>query len=131
MNGGFNPMQMFGQAMGNGGNGNPMQMLGQMMGGGNGNPMGLPFTQGQVGGMNPQQIMQMANQIFGGKAPTQSEIQAKMNELESQGKVMVINSKQMFDMIQQGGGGKVVRYANIPNPTIMTLADYNNLYGGN
>ena len=111
---------------------NPMQMMGQMMGGGNPTGgTGLPFSQGQVNGMNPQQIMNMANQMFGGKAPSQAEIQAKMNELQSQGKVMVINNQQLFSMIKQGGGGDVVRFANIPSPTIMTISDYNNLYGGN
>lgn len=127
---GFNPMQMFGQMMGGGNNplsgimggSNPMQ---QMLSGG-----GLPFSQGQVNGMNPQQIMNMANQLFGGKAPSQNEIQQKMNELKSQGKVMVINNHQLYQMIQQGGGGDVVRFANIPNPTIMTIGDYDNLYGG-
>ena len=108
---------------------NPMQMMGQMMGGGS-QMGGLSFSQGQVNGMNPAQIMNMANQIFGGKAPSQAEIQAKMNELKSQGKVMVINNNQLYGMIQQGGGGDVVRFANIPNPTIMTVADYNTLYGG-
>ena len=108
---------------------NPMQMMGQMMGGGN-QMGGLPFSQGQVNGMNPAQIMSMANQIFGGKAPTQAQIQAKMNELKSQGKVMVINNSQLYNMIQQGGGGDVVRYSSeIFNPTIMTIGDYNNLYG--
>lgn len=127
-NGGFNPMQMM-QMMGGGGQQNPMQMMSQMMGGG-GMPGNMPFNQNQIAGMNPQQIQQMANQMFGGKAPSPTEIQGKMEELKKEGKVMVINNQQLYQMISQAGGHDSVRYANVPQSTIMTLADYNNVYGG-
>lgn len=129
---GFNPMSMMGRQ-----GGNPMMAMAQQMMGGNpqmmqmmNNPQMQQAMQNIMSGNVSQgQMQNMLNQGMGKNAPNLGALVGKIQELKTNGEVIVINNQQVYQQAKQMGLDDIVRFSSKINQIdIMPLSKFESDY---